>query len=201
MVANFPGPWELRFSYTTNPSGHAALSHSQHLNVDLTTDPGSGDAFSNIQAKVRDGLTTPDLASVVEAWLAVLGPLFNTGAAFGNVELWKYSPLSFQAVFVSSYSPTLVAGTSATVTGVAQQDVWTLRTQEGGILKINLMECAERAYSKNPYPAGGAAVQILHDFVKSGPNWILGRDTSYPFSALNFLVGQNEKLFNLRFRP
>lgn len=199
MVANFPGPYELRFRYTTTPVGLPGIEHTARYNVQLTADPNPGDAFNNINAVTRGGISTPDLASAVEAWLTLLQPRFNTTTVFGQWELWRYQPLTFDATFVSSYNPTIVAGTGSS-TAQAQQDIYTFRTVEGGIMKLNLLEGISVGYGRFPYPSGSASIDAIFNFVTGSTNWLLARDTSYPFSALNYLVGQNEKTFRQRFR-
>lgn len=199
MVQNFPGPWELRLSIIALAATEP-LDHSQRLNVDLTATPTPGDAFNNINAKVRDGLTTPDLAAAIEAWLLLLAPRYENLTTFGVVELWAYAPLSFDATFISSYNPTLVAGTSVSATVKAAQEIYTFRTVEGGIMRINLMETKGNPGPTITYPTGAPGFDNIFDFITGGSNWILARDTSYPFASLKLNPGQNEKSFRQRFR-
>lgn len=199
MVQNFPGPYELRMSYSTGIAT-VFLTHTSRYNLDLTAVPTPGDSFTNINVKTRGGILTPDLATVVEAWLALVAPRHNILSTFGALELWSYAPLSFDATFVSAYSPTIVAGTSVTNAVVAGMETYTLRTTEGGILRLVGIETTVGTNAKIPYPTTTPSVDAIFDFVKGTSNWILGRDTSYPFAALNFLGGQNEKTFRQRFR-
>lgn len=199
MALNFPGPYELRIRYDTLHSG-VTLIHQQRLNVDLTADPTPGDAFNNINAKTRGGIVTPDLAACVEAWFTLLRVRFHTTTTFGLVELWKYAPLTFDATFITSYNPVIVAGTSVNPTISTQQETLTFRTIEGGILRIQLMESVASTNQRQAYPTGDPNIDPIFVFVFGTTNWILARDTSYPFSAINHLGGQNEKLFRVRFR-
>jgi hypothetical protein len=199
MVQNFPGPYELRLSYTTVFTS-VPLTHTARYNVDLTAVPTPGDSFTNINAKTRGGTATPDLATAMEAWLTLLAARHNTGAVFGVIELWSYVPLTFDAVFISAYSPTIVAGSSATAEKVAGQETYTLRTMEGGIMRLVGIETIVGTNDRVPYPTTTPSVDAIFDFVRGATNWMLARDTSYPFAALNFLGGQNEKTFRQRFR-
>lgn len=199
MANNFPGPYEVRLSYQTT-SAAVALDHTQRLNCDLTAIPTPGDDFSNINLKTRGGIATPDLAAAMEAWLALIAERFFTSTTFGTIELWSYTPLTYDATFISAYSPTIAAGLSVTVTNPMMQEVMTFRTQEGGIMRVQLMEGVIATNERSPYPTLNADIDAIFDFVKSSVNWILARDTSYPFAALNHLGGQNEKLFRQRFR-
>lgn len=199
MVQNFPGPYELRLSYVTQVAA-VPLTHTARYNLDLTAAPTPGDDFTNINVKTRGGISTPDLAAVVEAWLALLAPRHATATSFGVLELWAYAPLSFDATFVSAYSPTIVVGTNVTGIRVAGMETYTFRTTEGGILRLVGIETSVTTNDRIPYPTGTSSADDIFDFVKGLTNWILGRDTSYPFAALNFLGGQNEKTFRQRFR-
>ena len=199
MVLNFPGPYELRLSYSTGIAT-VFLTHTARYNVDLTAAPNPGDLFSAINVKTRGGVSTPALDVVVEAWLALLAPRHNVLSTFGVVELWSFDPLSFDSTFISAYSPIVVLGTEVANATVAGMETYTFRTQEGGILRLVGIETTVGTNARIPYPTAIGSVDAIFDFVKSDVNWILGRDTSYPFAALNFLGGQNEKTFRQRFR-
>lgn len=200
MVANFPGPWELRFTYTTLVSA-IPIEHTQRVNVDLTSTPLPGAAFNNINAKTRGGILTPDLAAAVEAWLTLAAERFEDVTTFGIVELWSYVPLTFDATFISAYSPVVVAGTDiVNATQVAGQEVYTFRTQEGGNMRLTWLETTAGFTPPQTPPVGNSKVDDIFAFVISAANWILARDTSYPFANLRFLGGQNEKTFRQRFR-
>lgn len=199
MALNFPGPFEVRLTQTALFASDP-LAHTQRLSVDLTTDPPPGTGFLSINVKTKGGILTPTLASAIEAWLTLLKVQFADETSFGIVELWKYVPLSFEASFISSYNPTVVLGTSLDTTVKANQEIYTFRTTEGGIMRINLMETVRAVGLTISYPTGDAAEDAIFDFITSDANWILARDTSYPLASLNFLPGQNEKSFRQRFR-
>ena len=199
MVQNFPGPYEIRLTYVTTVSG-VPLGHTARYNLDLTAAPNPGDDFTNINVKTRGGIATPDLATAMEDWLGLLKVRHGTATTFGVIELWSYTPLTFDAIFISAYSPTIVAGTSVDLVVVSGMETYTLRTTEGGILRLVGIETTVGTNLRIPYPTTTASVDAIFDFVKGLTNWILGRDTSYPFAALNFLGGQNEKTFRQRFR-
>lgn len=199
MVQNFPGPYELRLTMTALAASDP-LRHTQRLNLQLTATPSPGDAFNNINAVTRGGTATPDLAAAVEAWLTLIAPRFATLTVFGAVELWKYQPLTFEANFISAYNPTKVAGNNANPTVKSNQEIYTFRTLEGGIMRINLLETVRAVGLVQPYPTANTSADAIFDFITGSTNWILARDTSYPFASMNFLPGQNEKSFRQRFR-
>lgn len=200
MVQNFPGPYELRVEYTTKIGG-TPLIHTQRLNVDLTAVPTPGDDFTNINLKTRGGILTPDLATGVENWLGLIDARFNISTDFGIVELWAYVPLTFDATFISAYSPTIVAGTDAVnSTIVAAQEVYTFRTVEGGVMRLTWIETTSLPTQPESFPTGTASINAIEQFIIGASNWVLARDTSYPFASMRFLGGQNEKTFRQRFR-
>jgi hypothetical protein len=78
--------------------------------------------------------------------------------------------------------------------------IFTFRTLEGGLMKINIEE-GNRASGISI--AAGALTGTEADFVAyvvSDDGWFLGRDTSYPIAALYLHPGQNEAIFKARYR-
>jgi hypothetical protein len=198
MALNYPGPYEVRIFYTTTISS-VVLTHSQRLNIALVEPITPGTTFNLIGA-VRADASPDNLQTVVDEWVALLRPLLSSsGSSIVLAELWKYTPGTFEAEFLSSYDINL-AGTNAGATTLASQSVWTFRTAEGGILKINLMEGVVSQGAKTLYAAQGAASKALVDYVIADDKVWLGRDTSYPFSHIAQFPGQNEALFKKRLR-
>lgn len=200
MVTNFPGPYEVRIEYTTLV-GTAPLIHTQRLNLDLTAVPSPGTAFNNINVITRGLSATPDLAAAIEAWLTIVAARFSDTTTFGIIELWSYAPVSFDATFISAYSPTVIAGSDAiNPTQVATQEIYTFRTVEGGVMRVTWLESVSGSQVPVSFPTGNASINAIEAFIVSSVNWILARDTSYPFASMRFLGGQNEKTWRQRFR-
>lgn len=201
MVQNFPGPYTLRFLYSSgdlNPGGD--FSHGEELNLDLTAVPDAGSAFADIDAKTKGGILTPALNTLVEAWITLIAPFWQTITTFGNVELFKNVPLSHEADFISSYTPTANLGTGVGSNTPASQGIMTFRSLEGGILRLNFMEVIFPAAASSLLPVGNTALDAMEAFVISDASWILARDTSYINSGLRWLPGINERLFKKRYR-
>jgi len=189
MAINYPGPYEVRINYTV-----AGRSHQQRLNVRIDGTPVAGvDDFTTIDALRRDD-TPVALDSEVDDWVDLIKVYFNsTDGDIVNAELWKYEAESFNADFVAAYD-IAVAGTSATATSPASQLMWTFRTQEGGVMKISLMDVHVTPGAKisPPYTSGNLAVA---NAVVLGTSPWLARDTSYAIANIGLYPGQNEKLF------
>lgn len=204
MAINYPGPYELRIGYTPVSLGAPLIQHVQRLNVKLVEPAAQGALFSAYNFQDRAGVTINTLNTLVEAWLAVLAPLLNTTTTIDFVELWKYpTPQSFDSIFWSSYAPIIVAGSNPGAAVANGQAIWSFRTQEGGIMKVNLMEAVIASGNPVAYAGQTAQQKALVDFVLSGDgvNYVapfLARDTSYPFSALKLFPGQSEHLFKKR---
>lgn len=193
MALNFPGPYEVRLFYTMN-----VLIHEQRLNVRMEGTPVPGDGFDGMNSLRRDD--TPELLSdKVDDWVALLRPLaIPTGNTINYAELWKYTPLSFEASYISTYDINL-AFTGGGNEQKAGQAIYVFRTTEGGIMKINLMEGNRALGNPLTYAGCSADEQALIDAVVGGTVPWLARDTSYPIAFKNLYPGQNEAVFKKRF--
>jgi len=194
MALNFPGPYELRYFYTVDSRVHQ-LRHSLQLN----DTPSVGDAFSTIIPIERDGDAVTSLNTHVDNFVAVFLPFLSSAdGAVNRVELWKYTPSSFDAMYVSVYDISL-AGTNVAATIPASQVIWTFRTQEGGILKITILDTTVGA-GISLVPPLPTVAQNIADYINNNNSIVLGRDTSYPFSVVGYYRGQNERLFKRLYR-
>ena len=204
MAINYPGPYELRIGYLPTIGGAQNIEHTQRLNVNLEGTPAQGSAFTAMNFQDKNGATGVALSVLVEAYLAKFNALLRNDCDITFVDLWKYpTPQSFDAVFWSTYIPTANVGTSAGTAQAAGQDIFTFRSQEGGILKLNVMEGIHAAGSPIAYAGLDAFSSALVDFVLDGDGAtfsapFLARDTSYPFSFIKEYPGQNEKLWKKR---
>lgn len=204
MTINYPGPFELRIRYSDDQLSGPVLEHIQRLNVSLVGTPAQADDFGNYEFNDINGATGVSLDTLVEDYLAVFNALYSGNNDVGLIDLWKYpTPQSFDAVFWSTYTPTANVGTAGGVDVAASQDIYTFRTQEGGVMKLSLME--DNNTPGNPIVAGslGAAEAALVDFILNGDGAsysapFLGRDTSYPFAFIKQFPGQNEATWKKR---
>lgn len=197
MALNYPGPYEVRIAYTV-PIGGVTLSHTQRLNCTPDVEPSPGDLFSTIQIERRDAATV-DLETAVEQWVDLLIPLMKTDVTFQFAELWKYTALSFESEYVSVFDLS-TAGTNGGITQAGGQMIWTFRTLEGGVMKINLMESVSPPALSRNYTAQSAAEKAVVDRITGVANTWLARDTSMPFTHMQLHPGQNEVIWKKRFR-
>lgn len=200
MAENFPGPYELRIKYTTTPVAASAIQHTQRLNIELVEPAAQGQLFSAYTVITGTGGNIA-LNTLVDAWVALLRPTIssNAGNTIDFVELWKYTPLSYDADFWSVYSVNL-AGTHASAATPAGQNILTFRTQEGGTMKLYIMESPISGSAIDPPPFQNAALDAIAAYVATTPRPFLGRDTSRPFTVNQHFPSQNEALFRKRYR-
>lgn len=195
---NYPGPWQLRLHYNTVQSGVTTLS-TMALSCDVDTPPDPGSDPGDYDMKSRQGLFY-NFDSWVDALVALLRPLFNTTANFTDAELWKYQTGTYNADFQTSKSIGL-AGTSATATQPYSQGIITFRSQNGGSARVNLMQSSFQSNVTDTYPFTPTGINDLADEIVDLHSPVLARDGGYLFSPLNWLVGQNERMFKRVQRP
>lgn len=203
MAINYPGPFELRIRYTDSVLS-PAIEHIQRLNVSLVGNPAQADVFGNYEFNDINGATGVDLATLVEDYLAKFNKMFGSNMDVGLIDLWKYpTPQSFDSVFWSTYTPTANTGTTGSTNAASAQDIYTFRTQEGGVMKLSLMENTNQPGAPVLYASLPADEKALVDFILDGNAStysapFLGRDTSYPFAFIKQFPGQNEALWKKR---
>lgn len=199
---NFPGPYEIRLYYTTTPTGMPSFQHIARYNINLTAAPSPGTTF-NLLTVVPNGGAPTTLQAYIDAWVLLVKAAMSSNAnnTIDFAELWAYTPLSFEASFVSAYS-IAAAGTVGSAATPANEQIITYRTAEGGIMRQHFLEFAAQgtAVPDTP-PFTSASFDAIRTFVTSVNNAWLGRDTSYPFATIAKYAGENEKLFKKRFRP
>lgn len=204
MAINYPGPYEVRILYQDTGVPGALIEHTQRLNVALVEPATQGAAFSTYNFIDINSVNTNTLDTLVEDYLTEMLKQMSLNCAITAVELWKYpTAQSFDSIFWSSYVPVANTGTGAGSPISAGQTYFVFRTQEGGTMKLSLMESRIAAGSPVAYASLGANEQALVDFILDGDGAaysapFLARDTSYPFSPGKMFPGRNEKLWKDR---
>lgn len=194
MAINYPGPLQMRIFYSVS-----SVEHQLQLNCIPAVTPEVGDLFNEINLVGRNG--TNYLAStVLGQLLTVLEPLFSlTETSFDRAELWAYAPGTFDATYISS-NDISDAGSSGTAPVPAGQQIFTFRTQEGGVMRLTLMEGTEAPGQSQGYASMSALNQALVTHVNRPEGVWVGRDTSYPVAFMKHHPGTNEAVFKRRYR-
>lgn len=197
-MANFPGEGELRFLYTTVASG-VTRSHSHRINVQLTDWETAGQNFSAYDVNVKSGAPIV-LQTWVTTYFTYMDDMFHTSATFPTVELWRYTPGTYEAIFWSSYALAGV-GAGASAANVDGQNIITFRAAAGGSARLVYMEGIAVPGISQTFPTANAAVNALATYVTSAASAIMARDNSYLISPIRYLPGSNERLTKDRLRP
>lgn len=193
MVQNFPGPYEVEITYTEN-----GLSHKHRVSFDCVSAPTPGDAPSAITVVTRDSVGAP-LDTSVLAYVNVLKALYASTASFVSYDVWKYEPLTYTRSYITSGSLN-VAGTNVLAFAAAQQITFTLRTSEGGIMRVVLLQPAVGGDVQEVYADMSGAQKAVVDHLLGTASWILAKDTSWPIVSMRLSRGQNEKIWRKLYR-
>ena len=193
MAQNFPGPYEVELFYTVD-----SLQHAMRINCAVQGTPAPGDSVLSISLKERGGGTVI-LETAVVAFVDLLKVHYDPLATFDSYNFWRYDAGTFDRTFISS-NTLGVAGTNAGSPTLSHQSTLTFRTEEGGTMRLVLLESRDSIQNRVPYASNGAAYQAIFDFVVSTSSWLKPRDTSWAIASLNRVGGENERLFKKRNR-
>ena len=192
MPTNFPGPYELRFNYTTT-IGTRVRSHQFRHSLDLLTDIGPGDIFANYDGKTKAGGSSP-LSSYAPTIEGLLDDIFHTSSSFGTVELWKYTAGTFDASFYSEYTLG-TNGVSVNNTVEDSEIIITFRSENGGIARVQLEETHFSRGKSQVFDTSDADINALANFLVGGSSMMVARDNGYLFAPLKYHPGENEHYF------
>lgn len=201
-MPEYDGTFELTYYYATVLSG---LSLPHRLTIDVKLDTFSqtvtpGMPFDAILTILGSGSgSTLDIAA--NDLLDLLLPFWRPTTEFSRVELWKYgaepsTDKTFLSVLELAEPGTAAAGSDT----AAQQETMTLRTIDGGTMRVQLMEPVSSLTSKQNPPFSPAHFDALRTYLIGTNHPFVGRDNTRPLAAIAWGSGQNEKLFRKRFR-
>lgn len=193
MPENFPGPYTLDFTYTVS-----GIQHLMSTNLSMSVVADIGDPFADWSIANRSALPV-----TLEAWsdglIALLRPFFFTGVTFDTATLFSVAPLSFDKVWQSEETIGL-AGTEVTTPDLSKQRIFTMRSVEGGVAKLVLMEGSQILDDQRGPAAYGPAELALTAYLISADAATLARDTSFLIANIRVSDGQNEQTWRQRNR-
>jgi len=133
------------------------------------------------------------ISSALDDMFDVIVPFFNTGTAFGLVEVHAVDDVTGDDTFIWGYNMGR-NGTSAVANKTLAEDVWSFKLVNGGLYKLYLMEDVQPVNVKTfpPYAAGVAG--DLSDFISGPSSPVYGRTNSYPFSPISETTKTNDSL-------
>jgi hypothetical protein len=195
MPANFPGPGELRIFYTVTVSGQV-FAHVHRLSFfPAGTSWVPGSAFGDLSVTRKDGSPT-SLIVWTTTYLTHIRNQLHTSVDITHMEAWLYEPNSFDSQFISA-EPLGVNGANASPAQPASQTIVTLRTDQGGITKLDLRTTSRAPGPAQGFPTSVAAINDWANYVAQPFNpsnrVVIGRDNGYAFVPVRYLPGQNEK--------
>jgi len=175
-------PGFIRLFYTSNAHAHVQV---------LPVNPSLSGSVWIVQ-KVLGGSYT-DWTEAVDAWAVVLKGVLNTADTIDRAELYTMSAPDADPLFRAVYNVG-VSGTAVTATVAYEQMVWTLRTDNGGLLKIYVMEGVFPLNYRHPYGSAGSTALAIWDFIMSGAGFIFGRDLGVPIAPIFVTTKLNDQL-------
>lgn len=201
MTTNLPGPYSVDFVYATGISG-LTINHHLELSCAVIGTPAVGATPGSIAVQTKSGASLALLTAVNDVWGIFRQGLASAGVVCQGWTLWRYVPGTLARDFITAGVVTTPLGASGVAPVPAAQTKCTLRSANGGILQVNMLESSVSGVSSSPLvPAGTGAWQVvMAQYLLSASGWVIARDDSYPVAALNVSFGQNEALFNKRYR-
>jgi hypothetical protein len=201
MAINYPGPYVLKMFYSVNASAGGVLQHVCNVNVDCASEPSPGDEFDEIAlagsvSNVAADTYADNFRNYTEDFLD------DTEATIDRFELWKIDEDSFDGVFISQYDVN-AAGVHTGSVFAAHVDIYTFRTAEGGIMKVQFLDTNIAGNSIDTYANMTQAQKDFVDFILGSPSYgkvALARDTSLPIGFLHWCPGQHEVTYRQRYR-
>ncbi len=197
MPINFPGPWELRWFYQTDEPA-VINQHVLRQSVTVTNGPfPPGEDLNNAIFATRAG--TIDYPTWKTNFLDVFKLWFKTTVDIQRVELWQYTPDTFDATFISA-DPIGVAGTSSQATIPASQSIITFRSQFGGIGKFDVRGTYTAEGPAQSFPTGFNVANGTASLYTSINCPVRARDNGFFIAAIRYMPGRNESAFRRAFR-
>jgi len=192
-MPSLPGPYQVEINYST-----AARSHKMRLDCQLSTSPPAGADLSTLNV-ITSGGANVGLTSAVGSLITLMLPFVSDTMTFNDFTLWKFVTGTQQRTFIGTAQIAIV-GTNVNGSVPAHYSMFTMRTQNGGIAKVVLLEDVSNGNTKLPYSLLGTAAQDLFDYMTGDDTWIYARDNSYPVAPLFRSEGQNEALWRKIYR-
>jgi len=168
MPAHSLAPGFVEFQYT-----YSNLLHKMRLPVT----PGAGWAVGLQPNLVQKNGVDVGFDAAVDAFAALLRPMFANTTEIVKAEAWFYPTNSPDPIWVYTRAIGLV-GTNAGANTSAGQMVISYRTLLGGIMKLYLLEGVWAINVRNSWPFGASAATNIANFMIGNTSWIYGRDNA-----------------------
>jgi hypothetical protein len=124
---------------------------------------------------------------------AALATNFPTTTKFGLADIYSVDPTTGVRTFIYTHNAAAI-GTSIATQVPNTQAVWWFKTDNGGKLKITLMESVYAADVRNVGTVPADARQDIIDYALSAVNIHYGRKNAYPLAFMSFVSKVNDVL-------
>lgn len=202
MVAYLPGPYVIDFEYQVTISTQV-LTHHITANCVAVGSPVPGTPSTTVLMQTRSGSTIA-LSTAVQNFWTVARQAFNTGTtSLVGVTLNRVEPETEIETFISAAVATPATGSSVASAQAGHQTVLTLRSGNGGYLKVNFLEDVESRRDSIALVSNAAGLwyQRVAAYLLSSEGWFSARDRSWPVATMKASFSNNEALEKRRFRP
>jgi hypothetical protein len=190
------GPYILAFSYFT-----AGLSHDHEVNCDTLGTAVPGSDPSDVLMAARSEAAEVTLQEFADEYFAVYRTALPTLTTCATFTLWKAGLTNTVRTFISGGNFATPNGSGIGAYVPAQQLTVTMRSASGRIGRFITIEPVNTGNVHEPVNiARGEAVDLYAAYIMSARSPICGRDRSYFVQAMNFSLGQNEAVWEDRFR-
>jgi len=190
-----PGPYTLEIDYV-----YSGLSHSLSLNCDTLGTFTPGTPADDVTMKTKDG-TGVSLQQFADDIWGVLRAFFAPATLASTFTLWKRNIHNAEKDFISAGGLTSPNGSSGLTAIPSSQSIWTWRSSNGGIIKINILEATNPSAPTLPMLSDTTVgVSAMNTYMQSDTTAVMALDRGFAVAAGNSNYGQNEKIFNIRNR-
>lgn len=201
MPTNFPGPYEVEYTYTA-VVGSLTLNHFLRVNCMALDDPTPGTPMDEIEFATIGGTPVNAETAIATLWNWISLQLSTSSVVLAAV-LNRYATGTFSKDFVSAYAGTPLAGANGAGAADAHQMVQTFRSANGGIMKLTILEDVNgslKTLASNIANPAGSDDQKLSAYILSSAGWLLARDDGFPIAPLHQAFGENEAIWRKRHR-
>lgn len=195
-MANLPGPYQVDYEYQVD-----TLTHHKRFNCIVIGNPTVPTPVASLQLATKGGGNVSLQTGIDNYWNnARLG--YSTTTSILSVTLWRFLPGTLNKDFIASVTVTNPLGNGGGSYSAAHQTTLTFRTAGGSIMKDVFIEDTSGLSTRIVLIPSGAGTygQRAAAYWLSSEGWAIGADDTYPVSALRSSAGQNEAVFNKRFR-
>ena len=213
MTINYPYPTVVKVFYTFNNLEHIHTVGVRPAPTTMLAQAGLNPAlyllegFDGTEYAFDDFVTgyveapayldtVPPTGNAGFAWL------FGGGTSFTRAELWRFPEQSLDGQFLCAVDLDFVG--RSPIAGVSLlQTTYTMRSSEGGTLRLTCMEAGQTAeFNQAPFtPLSNREKTFLNKWYLSQNTPVIARDGGRAVAFLKRSNGQNEALFKKRHRP